>query len=42
MEEKKAFEASLAVPESQEEKEALGEAEITRRQSVKGVYFEED
>ena len=41
MEEKKAFEASLAVPESKEEKEALGEAEITRRQSVKGVYFEE-
>lgn len=41
MDERRAFEESLEVPESKEEKEALGEEEITRRQRVKGVYFED-
>lgn len=42
MEEKKAFEASLEIPEDEEEKKALGEEEVTRRQSVRGIYFEEN
>ena len=41
MDERRAFEESLEVPESKEEQEALGEEEITRRQRVKGVYFED-
>ena len=41
MEEKRVFEESLEIPESKEEREALGEEEITRRQRVKGVYFED-
>lgn len=41
MDERSAFEESLEVPESKEEQEALGEEEITRRQRVKGVYFED-
>ena len=41
MDEKRVFEESLEIPESKEEREALGEEEITRRQRVKGVYFED-
>nr|WP_297874216.1 penicillin-binding transpeptidase domain-containing protein [uncultured Blautia sp.] len=41
MDEKRAFEEALEIPESKEEREALGEEEITRRQRVKGVYFED-
>ena len=41
MDERRAFEESLEVPENKEEKEALGEEEITRRQRVKGIYFED-
>lgn len=41
MDERRAFEESSEVPESKEEQEALGEEEITRRQRVKGVYFED-
>lgn len=41
MDERRAFEESLEVPESKEERKALGEEEITRRQRVKGVYFED-
>lgn len=41
MDEKRVFEESLEIPESKEEREALGEEEITRRQMVKGVYFED-
>lgn len=41
MDERRAFEESLEVPESKEERETLGEEEITRRQRVKGIYFED-
>lgn len=41
MDEKRVFEESLEIPASKEEREALGEEEITRRQRVKGVYFED-
>lgn len=41
MDEKRVFEESLEIPTSKEEREALGEEEITRRQRVKGVYFED-
>lgn len=41
MDEKRVFEESLEIPESKEKREALGEEEITRRQRVKGVYFED-
>ena len=36
------LEASLEIPEDEEEKKALGEEEVTRRQSVRGIYFEEN
>ncbi|HIX29203.1 MAG TPA: cell division protein FtsI [Candidatus Blautia stercoravium] len=42
MEEKKAFEDYLEIPEDEEEKKALGQEEVTRRQSVRGIYFEEN
>ena len=41
MDERRAFEESLEVPESKEERETLGGEEITRRQRVKGIYFED-
>lgn len=41
MDERRAFEESLEIPETKEEREALGEEEITRRQKVKGIYFED-
>lgn len=41
MDERRAFEESLEIPESKEDREALGEEEITRRQRVKGIYFED-
>lgn len=41
MDEKRVFEESLEIPASKEEREELGEEEITRRQRVKGVYFED-
>lgn len=40
MDERKAFLASIEIPESDEEKAALGDEELARRQSVQGIYFE--
>ena len=42
MEVKKAVEAAMEIPEDEEETKALGEEEVTRRQSVRGIYFEEN
>lgn len=42
LEDKKAFEESIQIPDSEEEIDALGEAEVARRRSIQGIYFEED
>lgn len=41
MEEKKSFEEANKVPTDEEDKKALGEEELKRRQNVKGIYFED-
>ncbi len=41
MEEKKSFEEANKVPDDKEARKALGESEVTRRQNVKGIYFED-
>ena len=42
LEDKKAFEESIQIPDSEEEIDALGEVEVARRRSIQGIYFEED
>lgn len=42
LEEKRAFEESIEVPETEEEQKELGKDEVARRRSIQGVYFEEN
>lgn len=42
LEEKRAFEESIEVPETEEEQKELGKDEVARRMSIQGVYFEEN
>lgn len=42
LEEKRAFEESIEVPETEEEQKELGKYEVARRRSIQGVYFEEN
>lgn len=42
MDDKNAFEAANELPEDEEERAALSEAERTRRSNVQGIYFEDD
>ena len=41
MDDKKAFEAANSVPDTEEEQEALGDDELSRRRNVQGIYFED-